>query len=142
MMSVSLLLLQVRICPETGHEELVVITGPDQENTRPHGGMLPFALDLRSFAWRRGAFRNPAAHLAIPAARQRPGKVKLAGRWLLVGEGTPLPVSRASTGLLKKAQAITWRAAGCQIENSPRWLVHVGMLDTMVARSRSMAAVA
>lgn len=86
------LLLQVRVSPETGHEELVVITGPDQENSRPHGGMLPFALDLQTFAWRRGAFRHPAAHVAIPAARQRPGKVKLAGQWLLVGEGTPLPV--------------------------------------------------
>lgn len=73
--------------------------GPDQENSRPHGGMLPFALDLRSFAWRRGAFRNPAAHVAIPAARQRPGKVKLAGQWLLVGEGTPLPVSWFSPGM-------------------------------------------
>jgi hypothetical protein len=85
--------LQVRVCPGTGDEELVVVTGPDQENSRPHGGMLPFALDLRTFAWRHGAFRSPAAHVAIPAARQRPGKVKLAGQWLLVGEGTPLPVS-------------------------------------------------
>lgn len=87
------MLLQVRVSPETVHEELVVITGPDQENSRPHGGMLPFVLDLSSFAWRHGAFRDPAAHVAIPAARQRPGKVKLAGQWLLVGEGTPLPVS-------------------------------------------------
>jgi hypothetical protein len=87
--------LQVRVSPETGHEELVVITGPDQENSRPHGGMLPCVLDLSTFAWRHGAFRHPAAHVAIPAARQRPGKVKLAGQWLLVGAGTPVPVSCA-----------------------------------------------
>jgi hypothetical protein len=87
-------LLQVRGSPETGHEELVVITGPDQENSRPHGGMLPYLLDLTTFAWRHGNFRDPAAHVAVPAARQRPGKVKLAGQWLLVGEGTPVPVSQ------------------------------------------------
>lgn len=83
----------MRACPETGHEELIVIMGPDGENSRPFGGMVPFALDLETFTWRRGAFRDAAAHIAIPAARQRPGTMKIAGRWLLVGEGTPLPVS-------------------------------------------------
>ena len=110
--------MQVRVCPETGHEELVVITGPDQENSRPHGGMLPFALDLHSFAWRHGLYRKPAAHVAIPAARQRPGKVKLAGQWLLVGEGTPQPVRVGPVHVTCNELTVNTdelRAAACQL---------------------------
>lgn len=95
---------QVRTCPETGHEELVVVKGADPEAPSSVSGMLPFALDLQSFTWRRGPWRDVASHVAMPASRQRPGTTRVAGKWLLVAGGTPVPVHHHSppcvTGLL------------------------------------------
>lgn len=108
-----------------------MVMGPDLDNSRPAGGMLPFALDLATFAWRRGAFRDPAAHVAIPAARQRPGIVRIGGQWLLVGEGTPLPVS---LGCLTPDAVSTahWRAqwhraAGNNGNAASDWLIKFQM---------------
>lgn len=83
---------QVRLCPETNHEELVVITGSNPTVAASAGGMLPYVLDLTTFAWRDGPWRRLGAHVLVPGARQRPGSTRVAGKWLLMSEGSPLPV--------------------------------------------------
>ncbi len=76
----------MRWCAETGHEELVVIAGSGVS------GMLPHSLDLTTFTWRAGPWRRAEAHVVVPAARERAGSARIAGKWLLVSEGSPVPV--------------------------------------------------
>lgn len=86
----------VRTCPGTGYEELVVIKGSDPDAPSSTSGMLPFVLDLETYMWRRGPWRDSAWHVAMPAPRQRPGTTQVAGKWLLVAEGTPVPLGVGS----------------------------------------------
>jgi hypothetical protein len=81
---------QVRTCPETGREELIVLSGFTVAGLAP---MAPHALDLCNFRWRRGP-QQPAAE--VPQPRQRASVARVGARWLLVAGGVSHQVG--STG--------------------------------------------
>ena len=85
--------LQVRRCPETGHEELVVLAGYCNNVL---ADMNPHRLDLTTWSWVResGLVPNPGHGdaLALPSPRQRAAAETVGDKWLLVLGGSPTQV--------------------------------------------------
>jgi hypothetical protein len=87
---------QVRVSPQSGHEELVVLGGCTDGGL---ASMEPYTLDLTWFFWRRWR-AEPAAGAApgggsggggggpLPAPRQRSAAARVSRRWLLVLGGS------------------------------------------------------
>ncbi|KAL0042233.1 hypothetical protein WJX77_006779 [Trebouxia sp. C0004] len=86
----SLHLSTVRRCPETGHEELVVVAGYCNNVL---AAMNPHRLDLTTWSWVKesGLVPNPGHGdaLALPTPRQRAAAEKVADKWLLMLGGSP-----------------------------------------------------
>lgn len=87
------MLLQVRVCPETGHEELVVLAGYCNNELAP---LNPHRLDLTTWHWVRepGLVPNPGprdAHV-LPTPRQRTASEVVGNKWLLLMGGSPTQV--------------------------------------------------
>lgn len=84
-MPVLTITVQLHIDPSTGREELVVVGGYSGNELAP---MVPFALDLQSFTWRRGPWAGCLQHVGsrLPKPRQRAACMRV-GHWLLVHGG-------------------------------------------------------
>ena len=85
--------VQVRRCPETGHEELVVLAGYCNNVL---AAMNPHRLDLTTWRWvtESGLVPNPGHGdaLALPTPRQRAAAETVGDKWLLVLGGSPTQV--------------------------------------------------
>ena len=85
--------MQLRRCPETGHEELVVLAGYCNNVL---ADMHPHRLDLTTWRWVKesGLVPNPGHGdvLALPSPRQRAAAETVGDKWLLVLGGSPTQV--------------------------------------------------
>jgi len=83
----------VRRCPETGHEELVVLAGYCNNVL---AAMNPHRLDLTTWRWVKesGLVPNPGHGdaLALPSPRQRAAAETVGDKWLLILGGSPTQV--------------------------------------------------
>ncbi|KAA6422356.1 MAG: hypothetical protein FRX49_07826 [Trebouxia sp. A1-2] len=86
----SLHIATVRQCPETGHEELVVLAGYCNNVL---AAMNPHRLDLTTWRWVKesGLVPNPGQGdaLALPTPRQRAAAETVGDKWLLMLGGSP-----------------------------------------------------
>ncbi len=100
--------LQTRVCPQTGHEELLVMAGYTESLLE---AMHVFALDLETFQWVRHMGLAPSSTHELPMARQRSACVKVSSEWLLIVGGSPSSVSpallRAAEGTVSVGQLCT-----------------------------------
>jgi len=84
---------QVRVSPQSGHEELVVLGGCTDGGL---ASMEPYTLDLTWFFWRRwraepaagGGGGGGGGGGVLPAPRQRSAAARVSRRWLLVLGGS------------------------------------------------------
>jgi len=83
----------VRQCPQTGHEELIVLAGYCNNAL---AAMNPYRLDLTTWQWvgESGLVPNPGCGdaLALPIPRQRAAAERVGNRWLLLLGGSPTQV--------------------------------------------------
>ena len=100
--------LQVRQCPETGHEELVVLAGYCNNVL---ADMNPYRLDLTTWQWWRepGLVPNPGPGdaLKLPMPRQRAAADVVGKKWLLLLGGSPTQVHVVPT------QRVRYPTQGC-----------------------------
>ena len=90
---VDAVLLQVRVNPQTGHEELIVLAGYCNNELAV---MNPHRLDLVTWEWfsETGLAADPGPDDAVglPTPRQRAGAEKIGQKWLLMHAGSPTQV--------------------------------------------------
>ena len=83
----------MRVCPETGHEELIVLAGYCNNVLAP---MNPHRLDLNTWQWVKEpglvAKPGPADATALPTPRQRTASETVGKKWLLLMGGSPTQV--------------------------------------------------
>jgi hypothetical protein len=83
--------MQVRVSPQTGREELVVVGGYSESLLAE---MRPFTLDLDTMCWRcwPGLREQDLDTLQLPVPRQRMAANRITPTWLLISGGCPSSV--------------------------------------------------
>lgn len=88
--------MQLRVSPQTGREELVLIGGYSSSMLAE---MRPFTLDLESLYWRAWpGLREKGGEddVSLPSPRQRMGCMRVTADWFLICGGSPTSVGAQS----------------------------------------------